>query len=319
MYLLQNKAAIPLPSLFYPLYGLMAPSPKRICACGCDLYVTRKVELGHLNGQRSALLAADVLSQSRSLLCSHKQSSKVQCMSPARAGKQGLLGRRAPAHQAFLSRKASRPDRPSSENPSGETGEAFFEYDDFPMSEAGPSGVCRDSPSAASPRTINLDESLSVRHSPTPVTVTQDLPPCSSPMPFPPDPDHLPPRSSPMPLPDDADSHDQYSLSMARRSRRITERVERIGRVRWGTNHVQFIEREEREEDEVEVSITEENLNMEDEDEEDGMGCDHDEPEDEEDMPFAEPGQEGISVWDLLGEGFMKEVAEIGWQLLNRF
>ena len=52
------------------------------------------------------------------------------------------------------------------------------------------------------------------------------------------------------------------------------------------------------------------------EDEEDGMGCDY-ESEDEEDMPFAEPGQKGISVWDLLGEGFMKEVAEIGWQLLN--
>ena len=51
------------------------------------------------------------------------------------------------------------------------------------------------------------------------------------------------------------------------------------------------------------MRITEENLNM--EDEEDGTGCDHDEPEDEEDMPFAEPGQEGISVWDLLGEGFI--------------
>ena len=80
---------------------------------------------------------------------------------------------------------------------------------------------------------------------------------------------------------------------------------------------MQFIEWEEREEDEEEVSITEEDLNM--EDEEDGMGCDHDEPEDKADMPFAEPGQEGISVWDLLGEGFMKEVVEIGWQLLNRF
>jgi hypothetical protein len=118
-----------------------------------------------------------------------------------------------------------------------------------------------------------------------------------------------------MPLADDADGHDQYSLSTGRRSRRIAQRVERIGRVRWGTNHVQVIEREEREEDEEEVSITEENLNM--EDEEDGIGYDHDEPEDEEDMPFAEPGQEGISVWDLLGEGFMKEVAEIGQQFLN--
>jgi hypothetical protein len=48
------------------------------------------------------------------------------------------------------------------------------------------------------------------------------------------------------------------------------------------------------------VSITEENLNI--EDEEDGTGCDcdgpdePDEPGDEEEMPFAEPGQEGISV-----------------------
>jgi hypothetical protein len=46
----------------------MAPSPKCLCACGCNLYVTWKVELGHLNGQRSTLLVANVLSQNRSLL-----------------------------------------------------------------------------------------------------------------------------------------------------------------------------------------------------------------------------------------------------------
>jgi hypothetical protein len=46
------------------------------------------------------------------------------------------------------------------------------------------------------------------------------------------------------------------------------------------------------------VSITEENLNM--EDEEDGMGHNHDEPENKEDMPFAEPGQEGISEYAWL-------------------
>ena len=137
----------------------------------------------------------------------------------------------------------------------------------------------------ASPHTINLDESLSVWHSPTPLTVTP------------------------------ADGHDQYGLSTGHRFHRIVQRIEQIGRVCWGTNHVQFIEREERAEDKEEVSITEENLDM--EDEEDGMGCDHDEPEDEEDMLFVEPGQERILVWDLLGEGFMKEVAEIGWQILN--
>ena len=54
------------------------------------------------------------------------------------------------------------------------------------------------------------------------------------------------------------------------------------------------------------------------EDEEDGMGHDDNELEDEEDIlpVFAEPGQEGISVWDLLGEGFLKEVTELGWLVL---
>jgi hypothetical protein len=274
----------------------MAPSLKCLCACGCALQVTRKVELGHLNGQRSALLVASVLSQNHSLLCSCKQASRAQQMSPAcSAGKQELVGCPAPAHQVFLSKKASPPDRPSSENENENPS-----YDDFPMSKAGPSGFCHDSQSMASPHTIN----------------SQHLPPHSSPMPLPPDSDHLPPCSYPMPLLDDADGHDQYSLSMAFQSHQITERVEWIGQVCWGTNHVHFLKWEEREEDGDKVSTTEKSLNM--EDEEDGMGCDHDEsdePGDIEDMPFAEPCQEGISVWDLLGEGFMKEVAEIGWQL----
>ena len=380
----------------------MAPRPKRPCACGCGHHVSRKVELGHLNGQRSALLAASVLSQNRSLLCSRKQASKAQRMSPARrAGKQELIGRPAPVRQALSSRKtplpgrylsespsgetddfpmseagpsrvhrdslspvdhpasarqASLPDRPLSEspsgeigggfleydhlpmsesvvrrdspspidrlaparqalpsrkaffpdkplskNPSGETAEAFLEHDHSPMREPGPSGFDRDSPAPALPRTVHFDESLSTPHSPT--HVIQDLPP----------------RSSPMPSLPDADG---YGLSTLRRSRRITERVERIGQVRWGrNNHVQFIEREEREDDEDDEdeeggSSTEGNLNM--EDGEDRTGCDDDEFEDE-DMPFAEPGQEGISVWDLLGEGFLKEAAELGWYLLTQF
>jgi hypothetical protein len=112
----------------------------------------------------------------------------------------------------------------------------------------------------------------------------------------------------------DADGHDQngsnsYGLSTQRRSQRITERVERIGRVHWGTNHVQFIEREEREEDEEEASIAEE---MEYEEEHGD-----DELEDEEDMPFAEPGQEGVSVWDLLGEGVLIEVADLGKSIFS--
>jgi hypothetical protein len=211
----------------------MPSRPKRLCACGCTSYVTRIVELGHLNGKRPALLSTNILSQNRSLLRRRKQAFKLQLLSPSRrTRKQELIGHPTPARQALLSRKAS--ERPSSET--------------------------REAP------------------------VTQDMSP----------------RPSPVPLLPDAD--DQYGLSTQRQSRRIAERVERIGRVRWGNNHLQYIEREEDEE--------EEDLNM--EDEEDGMGHDDSELEDEEDMPFAEPGQEGISVWDLLGHGFLKEVAELG-------
>src|SRR5271156_6911216 len=128
-------------------------------------------------------------------------------MSPARRSRnQGLISHPTPAHRAFLSRKASGLDRPLSENSSGKTGE---EYDDFPMSEAGPSGVCHHSPSVASPRTVNLDESLSARHSSTTVTVRQDLPP----------------RSSPMPLLDDADGHDQYGFLPGRPAHPIKTRL----------------------------------------------------------------------------------------------
>jgi hypothetical protein len=118
-------------------------------------------------------------------------------MSPAcHVGKQELVGCCAPAQQVFLSRKAFWPDGPLSKNPSGEIREASFEYNDFPMGKAGPSGVYHDSPSVASPHTINLDKFLLVWHSPTPLTVTQDLPP----------------HSSPMPSVDNTDGHDQYDL-----------------------------------------------------------------------------------------------------------
>ena len=182
----------------------MAPRPKNLCACGCGLHVTRFIEQGHLNGRRSALLAANILSQNRLLLHSRKRASKLRLMLPSRhARKQELVGRPLPAYRA-LSRKISQLDRLSSENPISETEEAFqvLEYDDFPASKAGPSGVHHNSPFQTSPHAIDLDQSLSARCSPAPIT--QGLPP---------------PRSSPMPfLPDADDGGHQYGLSTQRRS-----------------------------------------------------------------------------------------------------
>ena len=48
--------------------------------------------------------------------------------------------------------------------------------------------------------------------------------------------------------------------------------------------------------------------------EEDRISGDEDlqDADDEYEMPSAEPGQEGVSVWDLLGEGFLKETSRLG-------
>jgi hypothetical protein len=69
---------------------------------------------------------------------------------------------------------------------------------------------------------------------------------------------------------------------------------------------------EEDKEDEVaeENQVTQEDGVMEDED----FNSDEDFQEDEGEyqMPGAEPGQEGVSVWDLLGESFLKEASRLG-------
>jgi hypothetical protein len=118
--------------------------------------------------------------------------------------------------------------------------------------------------------------------------------------------------SSPLSVPLSGNA-DEYGLSNLRRSRRVAECVKRIGRFRWGSNHQrQFMvdddddgenheEDEEDEEDEV----------MEDED---CINSDEDfqEDDDEYETPCAELGQEGVSVWDLLGESFLKEASRLG-------
>lgn len=127
--------------------------------------------------------------------------------------------------------------------------------------------------------------------------------------------DNLPEPSPPFvpPLGGDAD---EYGLTNLRRSGRIARCVEQVGLQRWGRDHVrQFIveeSEEEDEEDEVaeENQVTQEDGIVEDEDfdsEEDIQG-----DEGEYETPSAEPGQEGVSVWDLLGESFLKEASRLG-------
>ena len=96
------------------------------------------------------------------------------------------------------------------------------------------------------------------------------------------------------------ENHDDYSLSKLQRSHCIVDYVDRVGQQRWGSNHVrQFIlDEEESDQEEEELSDEEEYS--------DGL-----EQDDEYVMLGAEPGQ-GVSVWDLLGEGFLKEASKFG-------
>ena len=115
--------------------------------------------------------------------------------------------------------------------------------------------------------------------------------------------DHPAPSISPRP---DNDA-EVYGLSNLRRSRRIADGVEKIGQQRWGSNaSVQFVNNGEESDEEEEE---EEDLDMEDEPISDfDIASDK---EDDDEM-FAGPGQEGISLWDSLGERFLREVSQLG-------
>jgi hypothetical protein len=114
-----------------------------------------------------------------------------------------------------------------------------------------------------------------------------------------------------LPLGGDAE---MYGLSNLRRSHRIARCVERVGLQRWGhNNHVrQFVIEESDEEDEVaeEYQVMQEDGVTEDEDSNSNEDLQEDEGEYE--TPSAEPGQEGVSVWDLLSESFLKEASRLG-------
>jgi hypothetical protein len=122
---------------------------------------------------------------------------------------------------------------------------------------------------------------------------------------------YSPPHSPPLIFHSKGDittsSNDVVSaLSTTCRSQRVAERVDRISQTRWRTNHVQLMG--ERGDDLAEEEGAEGDLV-----DEGDIYVDEELLEDEDDtMAIAEPGQEGISVWDLLGESFLQEVSCIG-------
>ena len=103
-----------------------------------------------------------------------------------------------------------------------------------------------------------------------------------------------------------------YGLSNLRRSRRIADGVRKIGLQRWGLNaSVNFVndreESDEEEEDDIEDDESNDDLDVAGDE-----GLEGDEDDEDEDELFAGSGQEGISLWDRLGEGFLKEASQLG-------
>jgi hypothetical protein len=96
-------------------------------------------------------------------------------------------------------------------------------------------------------------------------------------------------------LPDQGDI-----LSTARRSNRVAAKLVQVQQFRWGTGHVELTREEDEEDEEVEGVDTNRGSSP---------NWEEDEDEDEEDG-------EGISMWDLLGEDFLKEASELGMQAL---
>jgi hypothetical protein len=123
--------------------------------------------------------------------------------------------------------------------------------------------------------------------------------------------------ASPLPN-DDAGTEDNlngevYGLSKLRRSRRIASSVEKIAQQRWGSNasvHFGNNREESDEEDEEDIEDDEPISDFDVGGDEGREGYEDD--EDDDDELFAGPGQEGISLWDSLGEGFLREASQLG-------
>ena len=121
---------------------------KRLCACGCNGWVSRKTEARHQNGQGPSLLTSSVLAQSQSLLRSRGQGSQTrQKVSSHHSAKQEVVGRSGTLRRT-LSSRLDPADRFSpieeSDNPVSEhrpSPSPTYQHGDFPLGEAGPSGV----------------------------------------------------------------------------------------------------------------------------------------------------------------------------------
>lgn len=98
-----------------------------------------------------------------------------------------------------------------------------------------------------------------------------------------------------------------YGLSKLRRSGRLANCVEEIAHKRWGSKPGAHFVNDKEESDEEDEEDIQDDVSVADSDGDEVLEGDEDDDE-----LFAAPTQEGISLWDLLGEGFLKEVSQLG-------
>ena len=77
--------------------------------------------------------------------------------------------------------------------------------------------------------------------------------------------------------------------------------------VKCSVNFVNNREESDEEEDDIEDDESNNDLDVASDE-----GLEGDEDDEDEDELFAGSGQEGISLWDRLGEGFLKEASQLG-------
>ena len=101
-----------------------------------------------------------------------------------------------------------------------------------------------------------------------------------------------------------------YGLSNLCWSQQIAGHVENIVQQWWGSNApANFVNNREESDEEEEDIEDDESISDFDVASDEGLeGYD----DDDDNEMFARPGQEGISLWDSLGEGFLREASQLG-------
>ena len=294
------------------------------CTCGCGAQVTYATKRNHLNGRGKTSLRARVLEENETLKTSTRQLRDHQNKKRSNPSSNQIgNSKRLKVAQLKVTetplREEADPIGSGSLSPSVPIeGSEILPADAYtdPM-ESPPTPVLNQVPEFpiqrnTDPTELPLTPVLNQLPEIPPVqacTGITESPPTQSVSQVDVGPEELPPAPEP-----NSGIEDGFTdaLSFAHRSNRIAERTKDITEQRWGNSHLQDeIPRSDhgggsdRSEDEEDVD-----LNMtSDEDREDDI--------DDEDNPFFESDVTGISAWDLLGEGFEREVASIGMFLAH--